>query len=609
MLHQPAIYLAAILALGMIAQWLAWSLRVPAIVLLLLCGFVCRFLAGPPDAVIPESLLFPLVSLAVGVVLFEGGLSLRFRDIRDYRGVVLRLVTIGLAVTWLLAALAAHYLLGLSLQMATLVGAMLTVSGPTVIGPLVRQVRLKRRIGSIIKWEGIVNDPIGAVLAALVFNGFFHDASIATPAGWFRELGMTILIGAVLAGLAAWLILLLLRRYLVPDYLQSPLILATVVLLFALSNYWQHESGLVTVTLLGILLANQRSATLKHVIQFKENLSVLLVSTLFIVLAANVDVRLDQLTSLGWPMAAFLVLLILVIRPLAVLAATLFSTLPWSERVLLAWVHPRGIVAAAVASLLALDLAKSSFAPEAAEFVLVTFVTVVVTVLVYGLTFPVVARWLGFSSPNPQGILFAGASPLVRDVALVLQEEGIPVVAVDTNHQQAAAARMAGIHVHFASIGSEFVREEIDLGDVGRLLAMTPNDEVNTLAVMEFVEQFGQAEVYQLAATEPDHERRDRVAAYRRGRTLFRRDATYQMLSERHAAGAVVKKTQLSGNFTLESFLEHHGPNAVVLFLLDSAGKLVVKTTDDVATTKTYPKVIALVDPAPLEPSSVATAQ
>lgn len=596
MLDEPAIYLAAILALGIFAQWLAWLLRVPAIVLLLLCGFLCRYVAGPPHGYIPNHLLFPLVSLSVGAILFEGGLTLRFRDIRDTSGVVLRLVTIGLLVTWALTAVAAHYVLGLSVEMATLVGAMLTVSGPTVIMPLVRNIRLKRRIGSTVKWEGIVNDPIGAVLAALVFTGFFHGAGLSTAEGWLWELGATVVVGLLLGAVSAWVIVATLRRYLVPDYLQSPMVLAAVLVLFALSNYAQRESGLVTVTVLGIALANQRAVSMKHVIQFKENLSVLLISTLFIVLAANVDFSLKQLDSFGWAMAGFLALMIFAVRPAAVFAATLGSVLNWRERALLAWMHPRGIVAAAVASLLALDLAESKFAAEAEQFVLVTFLTVVTTVIVYGLTLPPLARWLRLSSPNPQGVLFAGASPLVRDVAKLLQEEGIAVVAVDTNHQNATTARLSGIACHFASIGSEFAREEIDLSDIGRLLAMTPNDEVNTLAAMEFAEQFGQADVYQLAAAEPDHQRRDRVPSYRRGRTLFRRDATYQLLSERHAAGAVVKKTQLSSNFTLKSFLEHHGQSAVVMFLIDTAGKLHVRTADDAPSNRMYAKVIALVD-------------
>jgi NhaP-type Na+/H+ or K+/H+ antiporter len=591
------LYLASILALGIAAQWLAWRYRVPAIVLLLAFGFLGRYVAGPPDEVIPEKLLYPAVSLAVGIILFEGGLTLRFRDIRDTGGVVLRLVTTGLLVTWLLVGLAAHWLLGFSVNMAALVGALLTVSGPTVIVPLVRNIRLKRRIGSLVKWEGIVNDPIGAVLAALVFTGFFGEAAAAGGMHWLRGLSMTIFIGAALGGCAAWVIIQMLRRFWVPDYLQIPVILTIVVLLFAVSNYLQRDSGLVTVTLLGIALANQRTVTVKQVIQFKENLSLLLISTLFIVLAASVDISLAQLQSLGWPAVLFFMSLF-VIRPLAVLAATLGSELTGKERLLLAWIHPRGIIAAAVASLLALELAGTRFAAEADRFILVTFLTIVSTVAVYGLTLAPLARRFNLASPNPQGVLFAGASPLVREIAVAVKEEGFPVAVVDTNHENAAAARMAGLSVHFASIGSEFVRDEIDLSDIGRLLAMTPNDEVNTLAAMEFAEHFGRAGVYQLAAAEPTSQRRDRVAAYRRGRTLFRRDACYEFLAAHHAAGAKIKKTQLSADFSFDDFVARHGPSAIVLFLVDPSGKLIVMTTDDMSSLKSYPKVIALIDPA-----------
>jgi NhaP-type Na+/H+ or K+/H+ antiporter len=596
LLEIPSVYLASILALGITAQWLAWRLRVPAIVLLLAFGFLGRYVGGPPDELIPQRLMFPAVSLAVGLILFEGGLTLRLRDIRDTGRVVLRLVTTGLFVTWVFVGSAAYWLLGFSVPMAALLGALLTVSGPTVIVPLVRNIRLKRRIGSLVKWEGIVNDPIGAVLAALVFTSFFGEGAELGGEHWFRGLGLTILIGALLGGSAAWVIIQLLRRFLVPDYLQNPVILATVVMLFAVSNYLQRDSGLVTVTLLGIALANQRTVTVKQVIQFKENLSVLLISTLFIVLAASVDVSIARLASLGWPAVLFFALLF-VIRPLAVLMATVGSELTWNERLLLSWIHPRGIVAAAVASLLALELAGTEFAAEADRFVLVTFLTIVCTVVVYGLTLAPLARRLNLASPEPQGILFAGASPLVREIALAVKQEGFAVVVVDTNHQNAAAARMAGLSVHFASIGSEYVRDEIDLSDIGRLLAMTPNDEVNTLAAMEFAEHFGGAGVYQLAAPEPTSQHRDRVAAHRRGRTLFRRDATYEFLTSHFAEGAKIKKTQLSADFTFENFSAHHGPSAIVLFLVDSSGKLIVKATDEVTSAKSYPKVIALVDP------------
>jgi NhaP-type Na+/H+ or K+/H+ antiporter len=603
LIESPTTYLAMVLALGMLAQWMAWRLRVPAIVLLLGLGFAVRYLVGSPEEFIPEKLLFPLVSLSVGVILFEGGLSLRFREIRSTGGVVLRLVTVGLLITWVLTGLAAYWILGFSMEMAALTGALLTVSGPTVIVPLLRQVRLSKRIGSVIQWEGIVNDPIGAVLAALVFQALVLNVSGGHGSPWYVGLGQTLLIGLLLGGIAAALIIQILRRYWIPDYLQSPVILAIVVVLFAVSNHLQRESGLVTVTLLGVILANQRTVTLKHVIEFKENLRVLLIATLFIVLASNVDVGFTQLKPIAWRVIVFVAALMLVIRPLAVLASTLGSELRWNERILLAWIHPRGIIAAAVASLLALELAHTNFGAEGQDFVLVVFLVIVSTVTVYGLTLSPLARRLGLSAQNPQGILFAGATPFVRAIAEAVQDEGYATLLVDTNHQNIAAARMAGLPVCFASIGSEYVQEETDFADIGRLLAMTANDEVNTLAAMEFAERFGRAEAYQLATTEPSSQRRDRVAAYRRGRMLFRKDATYDVLSSRWANGGTIKKTLLTQDFTFDDFRARYGVTAIVLFVVDEAGKLIVNTTDGPKTLKAGQKVIALVDPVePAEP-------
>ncbi len=592
----PAIYLAGLLSLGMFAQWLAWRLRLPAIVLLLAFGFASRYLVGPPQEFLPDRVLFPIVALSVGVILFEGGLSLRFRELRQTGGVVFRLVTVGLVITWLGTAAAAYWLLGFSREMAALVGALLTVSGPTVIVPLLNHVQPVRRIRSVVKWEGIVNDPIGAVLAALVFETIVLDPVADASSHWLRALGLTLLVGVVGGGVTAWITIQVLRRFWVPDYLQSPAVLAAIVMVFSLSNAIQPESGLVTVTVFGIVLANQRSATIKHVIEFKENLRVLLISTLFIVLASNVDVSMAHLQAIGWRGAAFVALLVLLVRPLAVLSATLGSELSWKERLLVGWVHPRGIVAAAVASLFALQMAGTGHADEAQQLVLVTFLVIVATVVIYGLTLAPLARWLGLAVPDPQGVLFAGGSPLVREMAATLKAEGFATLVVDTNPQHIAEARMAGLGVCFASIGSEFVREEADLGDVGRLLAMTPNDEVNTLAAMEFAERFGRAEVYQLATVEPTNQRRDRVAAYRRGRTLFRKEATFEVLASRWAGGAILKKTLITEDFTFDDFRARYGENTIVLFAVDGQ-RLIVNTTEGPKTLKAGQKVIALVDP------------
>ncbi len=592
-----ALYLSGILALGVGAQWLAWRLRLPAIVLLLAFGFALGWLSPARDLGDDPEVFFSIVSLAVGIILFEGGLSLDLHEIRETRGVVFRLVTIGLGVTWLLTSALAYYVVGFSAQLSMLAGALLTVSGPTVIVPLLRHVQPVRRIGSLAKWEGIVNDPIGAVLATLVFQVIVHHTHGDMASASLRGLGWTIVYGLLFASGGAIFLLQMFRRYWVPDYLQNPLILAFVMLLFAVSNLLQEESGLVTVTLLGIFLANQRTVTIRHVVEFKENLRVLLISTLFIVLASRLRIDADALRLLGWESVLFLVLLMVLVRPLSVFLSTLGSGLSWAERSFLAWMHPRGIVAAAVSSLFALEISHvEQFAGEADRFVLLVFLVIVGTVTIYGLTLGPIARWLGLSTPNPQGVLFAGASPAVREIALALRDEGFSVLMVDTNPRNNAAARMAGIPVDYASIGSEFVQEEIDLGGIGRLLAMTPNDEVNALAALEFAERFGRAEVYQVAPEEASSGRTERVSASRRGRTLFGEGITIAQLETRFARGSTIKKTLLTEDFTFDDFTARYGNSALVLFRVEDGEHLLVTTADTDSTPKPGQKLIALVD-------------
>ncbi|MEM8944282.1 MAG: sodium:proton antiporter [Planctomycetota bacterium] len=593
------LYLASVLALGIGAQWVAWRFRLPAIVLLLVFGVFLGKVSNTQSGA-NEDLFFALVSLAVGIILFEGGLSLNVHEIKETRGVVIRLVSVGLLITWLLTAWFAYAVGGFSQQMAILIGALLTVSGPTVILPLLRHVQPVRRIGSLAKWEGIVNDPIGAVLAALVFELILHESHGNMAGDSIMHMARTIVYGLLLSAASAWILLRLLQQYLVPDYLQNPLILSFVILLFAFSNYLQEESGLVTVTLLGLILANQRTVAIRHVVEFKENLRVLLISTLFIVLASRLTIDMQAIRTLGWSSLALVALIILVVRPLSVFVSTLGSGLSWQERAFLSWIHPRGIVAAAVSSLFALALKNAEpahpLAAEADRFVLMTFLVIVGSVTVYGLTLSPLAKWLGLSGENPQGILFAGASPAVREIAVAVQNEGLPVLLVDTNPRNNAAARMAGLPMAYASVGSEFVQEEIDLGGIGRLLAMTPNDEVNTLAAMGFTERFGRAEVYQVAAAESSSGRTEAVGAYRRGRTLFDKPTTIEQLEDRFEAGATIKKTMISADFTFDDFLARYGESALVLFSLDENGKLTIATDEKDMIPKPGQKLVALVN-------------
>jgi len=607
------LYLASVITLGIAAQWLAWRLHLPAILLLLVSGFLLLPVYGlmtgewaHANSLIDAQVLFPIVSLSVAVILFEGGLSLRFAELHGTGSVVLRLVTVGVGATWILSTLGARFLFEFQWPLAALLGAILTVSGPTVVGPLLRYVRPEARIGSLAKWEGIVNDPVGAVLAVLVFEairiGALEQAILATVRGIF----VTTLVGLCIGASAALIIVQLLKRYLIPDYLQSAVLLAVVVALFAFSNGIQHESGLLTVTVLGIALANQKSVTLKHVVEFKENLRVLLISTLFILLASRIEWQ--QLQSVGWKGLVFL-LLLLFIRPVAVMLSTVGTGLQRPDRLFLSWLHPRGIVAAAVASLFAMEieqLAKAddatllikSLAEQANQLVPLTFLVIVGTVAVYGLTISPLARWLQVAKPDRGGILFAGAERSVREIAKAVHAEGFPVLLVDTNQRHTARARMEGLPAEFGSILSEYVQEELDLSGISRLLAMTPNDEINSLAAMELADVFERAEVYQLVPDKLDAARRNLVPQHLRARMLFDPTVTSEFLRARFAAGAVVKRTRMSEEFTYDDFQQMYGESATVLFIVRETGELDVGTADSTPRPQSGQTVIALVNPA-----------
>jgi NhaP-type Na+/H+ or K+/H+ antiporter len=594
-------YLVGVLALGIAAQWLAWRLRLPSILLLLAFGFGAAWLVSEFYGVdirgqIDDELLFPIISLSVAVILFEGGLTLRLSELRAAGGVVLRLVTIGALVTWIFTALIAIWLLGFDPRIAALIGAILVVTGPTVIGPLLRHVRPARKIGSIVKWEGIVIDPIGAMLAVLVYEAVLAGES-GGPIDAATSMLQTVVVGGAFAAAGAWLLVQLLKRYWIPDYLHNPVLLASVLVLFNASNHFQSESGLLTVTLLGVILANQQQVSIKHILEFKENLRVLLISALFIVLASQIEI--GDITNLGWGGLGFLVAMILVVRPASIFLATIGSELNVRERVFLAALAPRGIVAAAVSSVFALEVAHHAhggIADQARQLVPLTFLVIVGTVAVYGLTAAPLARWLGLADGKAQGILFAGADAWVRKLAELLQEEDFQVLLVDTNRQNIAKARLAGLPTACANILSEHAREEIELGGIGRVLAVTSNDEVNSLAALEFVETFGSQNAYQLPTEEETEGHRAAASLHLRARSLFAPAATHAQLSLRIAFGAVLKKTTLTEEFTYENFQAMYGENALVLFLIEESGELTVCTADNPPTPKSGQKLICLVD-------------
>lgn len=582
-MSEAHLQLAGIVGLGIAAQWFAWRCSLPAILVLLLTGFAVGPLAealGRPRLIDPDGLfgdlLQPLLSLAVAVILFEGGLSLDLRELKTTGHVIWKLVTVGAAVTWAVATLAAKAILGLSWPLASLLGAILMVTGPTVIGPMLRYVRPIGAVGSILKWEGIVIDPIGAMLTVLVFEAIAQPN--AAPAqsivlGIVSTAGVGVLLGA--AGAAV--LVESMRRYWLPDTLQSPLTVALLACTYALAEQFEPEAGLFAVTVMGIVIANQRQVPVAHILEFKETLSTLLISSLFIVLAARM--KFSHFQHVGLESLAFLLVLVLVARPAAIALSTLRSGLSWKERAFLAWMAPRGIVAAAISSVFALRLEHSGYS-GAEQFIPATFTVIVGTVLVYGLTASPLARRLGISTTNP-GFLIVGANRVARAVGQSLLEAGHSVLLIDTNFEAVREARLDGLPVLYASVVSEFVSSHVDFSAIGRLLALTTNEELNALACLRYNRIFGRDAVFQLAPDADDQPgRKEKLHTELRGRLLFGPGMTYQSLEHQLNAGATIRKTHLTEAFTWQEFQALHGQRAWPLFIISVAGHFTPVTAD-----------------------------
>ncbi|MEQ8662467.1 MAG: sodium:proton antiporter, partial [Gammaproteobacteria bacterium] len=479
-MHAPlANVVAIVIVAGILAQWVAWRFRVPAIVLLTVTGFVLGPVTG---LVVPAAdlgqLLAPLVQLAVAVILFEGGLNLHFHELKHAGRGVVRLVSLALVLNFVLGAAGAYYVGGLSWPVALVFGAIIVVTGPTVILPLLRQARLRARPASLLKWEGIVNDPLGALLAVVVFKVFMLRAdmrgNLELAAAVVLQLGLAAALGwAAGAALSACF-----RRGWVPEYLKGPGMLATVVGAFALGNLLLDEAGLLSVTVLGIALGNANLPSIEELRRFKENITVVLVSVLFIVLTADLDPAL--LRALDWQGALLVLLVIFVLRPLAVALATLGTDLSWQERVLVGWIAPRGIVAAAVAGAFSARMLDAGY-PDAAKLLPLVFVLIVTTVVLHGFSLPWVARALGLASRRADGLVVVGASPWSIDLAARLKELEVPVLVVDASWHRLRPARLAGLPIHFGQVVSESAGQSLDLATIGYVLAATDNDAYNAL--------------------------------------------------------------------------------------------------------------------------------
>jgi len=581
---------ALIFFAGLIGQWMAWRFQLPSILLLLIFGFILGPVTGLLDVNrIFGSILVPLVSISVAIILFEGGLNLNRQDLKSIGKEVRNLLSVGVLFSLILISLSAHYFLNLDWPLSIFLSSILVVTGPTVIIPLLSQIRPKSKVSSILRWEGIVIDPIGVMLAVLVFEVILLEDPFQVPALTLIAILKTAIIGAGIGYFFSWVLKHLLKNHLIPDSLQNAFALTFVVVAFVVSNLFQEGSGLLTVTIMGILLANQKLANIEKIIEFKENLQVLIISSLFIILASKL--KLSDLTIIDKNSSYFLASLIFVIRPLSVFISTWKGSLNWKEKLFLMWMAPRGIVAAMIVSVFAVELANFGY-PEFQQLIPIVFLVILVTVAVYGLTSGPLAYLLKLADPNPQGILIVGAHDWAIQIAKFLKNSDFKIKMVDTNAQHIFNAKNAEIDAVQANILAESIVEEFNFNDIGKLLAITSNGEVNAMSALRFSSLFGRAHVYQLSTEHKYSQGKKEMAGHLRGRILFSSGMTYEFIAEQISKGAQIKMKKMSS----EDQKNPWKPQSleIPLFLIDSSRGLQIFAMDNAPTLKSGQTLIYL---------------
>tara|TARA_R110001606_G_scaffold11354_5_gene49221 strand:- start:31061 stop:32881 length:1821 start_codon:yes stop_codon:yes gene_type:complete len=583
-MHQEAVIALSVIGIvAIFCQWFAWWVKLPAIVFLLIAGIILGPLTGwlNPEQLFGE-LLFPMVSLAVAIILFEGSLTLKFHEIRGLQKVVRNMLTIGVAITWGCITLATHFILDFSWSLSLLFGAMMVVTGPTVIIPMLRTVRPNATISNILRWEGIVIDPLGAILAVLVFEVILSMQlqGHASASHTLYMFGQTLVIGSAIGAITAYLFGLVLRKHLMPEYLHNVATLCLVFGVFALSNHLSEESGLLAVTVMGIWLANMKNVPVEDILDFKESLSILLISGLFILLAARLEFA--QFEALGIGALVIFLLIQFVIRPIKVFVSTIGSDLTWQEKTLISWIGPRGIVAAAVTALFAIRLQEIGV--EHAELLVpLAFTIIIGTVILQGATAKFIAQKLGVANPDDSGFLIIGANPTAIIIAKALSDNGYRTRLTDTSWTNAKASRMAGLDTYYGNAVSDHADRHLDLIGLGQVLTLTPQKELNALAGLRFRSEFGSNHIYTLSTeVEKDGtEQKSRTKATHGYHVLFGNDITFSKLASLIAQGAKIKQTKLSESFDYTAYQEQYGKRATPLFAFNNKKRLYFFTAID----------------------------
>ena len=545
--------LLIVLCAGLASQWLASRIKLPAIVVLIAVGLVLGPATGITSLDLPQGELSELIGLGVAIILFEGGMDLKLAEFRRVGHGIGRLTLVGPPLAWLFGTLAAHYVVGLGWPVAAVLGAILVVTGPTVILPLIRMARLNKESASLLKWEGIVNDPIGVLIAVLTFQ------YLTIGGGWqstLSGLGAAILVAALLGGMGGWGIGWLYRRGAAPEHLKGPILMVLVLVVYWASNLVQHEAGLLSVTVMGLVIGNMKLIELESLQRFKEHLTIVLLSVLFIVIPSQLQA--SALELLDWRVAVYVLVVLLVVRPLTIAIATAGAPMRQSDKLLLGWIAPRGIVAAATAGIFGPALVAAGY-PDAALLLPITFAVIIATVLAHGLSIGHVARRLGLAAAGENGLLIVGATPWSNALASALRRMGIDVLMVDGAYARLKQARMDGTPVYYGEILSEHAEHSLEAQHLSHLLCVTENEFYNALVCKAQGRRFGHHRTFQLATNQAAEQALKGLQLQQRGFFAFDSMATFDMLSERLDQGWRFQWTKLTQNRGWTEFADRLG--------------------------------------------------
>ncbi len=575
----PAINILCLIALlTLFCQWFSWWTKLPAILFLLISGIII----GPTLGWLNPKLFFgdlltPIVSLSVAIILFEGSLTLKRREFSDVRHVVRNLLTFGLVITIVLTALFAHLLLAMDWGYAILLGVITSVTGPTVIVPMLRTVKPSRQVSNILRWEGISVDPIGAILAILVFGLMISINQNIPITHLLLNFGALVVASAVLGIGAGFLFGQVLKRHWLPEYLHNISTLSLVLIVYGIGNLISDGGGLLGVTVMGVTLTNMKNVPIEEILGFKESLSILLISALFIIISA--EIQFSYVKSILYNGLLLCLILQFVVRPISVALSTIGSGLSWQERALLAWIAPRGIVAAAVAAILTIKL--NQFGYKGSEILFsMTFIIIIFTVVFQSITARFIASILGVAEPEGKGFLIIGANPLALSIASVLVENDFNVQLTTRNWDHAHKARMQNLPVYFGSPVGDHADRHMDLLGVDQLLALSPEADLNALACMRYKNEFGAKSLYSVRIPVKGKLLESSGKTKGPGKFLFGDKETFVKLSSLLAQGAKIRGTLLTENFSFSDYQKQYQNKAILLFAIDPKGKLAIFTEE-----------------------------